>query len=62
VKFTHDCFHQDISDNRIADIEDVQKLRRLPYLRALWLDGNPVIEAKNYRVKVLASFQQEVLY
>ncbi|XP_065842716.1 leucine-rich repeat-containing protein 23-like [Oscarella lobularis] len=42
-----------IRNNGVTEMTEVAKLKTLPMLRALVLDGNPVADAEDYRVEVL---------
>ncbi|KAK3289226.1 hypothetical protein CYMTET_3340 [Cymbomonas tetramitiformis] len=48
----------DLRSNLISDMEEVARLSRLPYLEALWLEGNPLALAlPSYRAAVLSNFK-----
>ena len=47
----------DLSDNLIASFHEVQELGSLPLLEGLWLQGNPISYAPDYRVQTLAQYR-----
>lgn len=48
----------DISNNRISDWVEVEKLASLPALRSLFLHGNPIASEHAYRDRVIACLPQ----
>ncbi|OQS01670.1 hypothetical protein ACHHYP_00413 [Achlya hypogyna] len=47
-----------LGSNTVGDFDDVARLGVLPHLRTLYLVGNPVCDAPNYRARVLALLPQ----
>jgi Leucine-rich repeat (LRR) protein len=50
----------DLAQNQIDDLEEVLRLKELPFLQILNVDGNPVSTSKEFRIAVLAHFHDEV--
>jgi len=43
----------DLSYNLISDVSLIKGLSKLPYLKMLWLKGNPIAYTKSYRINVI---------
>jgi hypothetical protein len=50
----------DLSDNLITTMEEIIRLKDLPFLRILNVDGNPVCVNKDYRIPVFAHIREDV--
>lgn len=50
----------DLSDNLITALEEITRLRELPFLRILSVDGNPVCLNRDYRISVFAQIKEDV--
>merc|ERR1712054_517033 len=55
-----------LSYNVISSIDDVKLLQGLPFLKELSLEGNPISQVDDYRLKVFQlfpdKFEKDVLY
>ncbi|XP_062521397.1 leucine-rich repeat-containing protein 23-like [Corticium candelabrum] len=47
-----------IRSNTLNDMQEINKLKSLPLLRALVLEGNPVFENSDYRIEVLVAVRR----
>ncbi|EGG23465.1 hypothetical protein DFA_05598 [Cavenderia fasciculata] len=49
----------DVGRNKIQEVEEIFKLRTLPHIKCLIVEGNPLCEIKLYRGLILCSFFEE---
>lgn len=49
----------DLSENILADAEEIPLLSELPFLKAITLLGNPIALLKNYRKNTLCALRNE---
>jgi Leucine-rich repeat (LRR) protein len=50
----------DLSDNVLSSMQEVKRIRKLPLLSQLWLQGNPISYLEIYRKQTLLYFLSEV--
>jgi len=50
----------DLSDNVLSSMNEVKRIRKLPLLSQLWLQGNPISYLDIYRKQTLLYFLSEV--